>query len=71
MLTKVVNYRFQRDTVVVATVLSRYVELAIILVRVHGNKQKYAFAHGLYRTLRIPLPIIREITLRGLPLLTN
>jgi len=54
-----------------ATVLSRYVELGIIIVRTHCNKRKYAFAHGLYRSLRIPLPVMREITIKGLPLLAN
>jgi len=55
----------------IATVISRYAELCIILVRTHGNKKKYAFAHGLYRTLKIPIPIIKEITRRGTPLLVN
>ena len=55
----------------IATVLSRYVELGIIIGCTHGNKKKYAFAHGLYRSFKIPLPIVREITLKGMPLLVN
>ena len=55
----------------IATVLSRYVELAIIIVCAHRNKKRYPFAHGLYRTLKIPLPIVREITIKGMPLLVN
>ena len=54
-----------------ATVLSRYVELAIILIATHTRPREHAFAKGLYRTLRIPGKIVREITAKGLPLLAN
>lgn len=55
----------------IATVISRYAELLIVLVKTHRNKKKYPFAHGLYRTLKIPLPVVREITRKGTPLLVN
>ena len=35
----------------VATVLSRYVEMAIVLIRTHGNKEKYRFMHRFWRWL--------------------
>lgn len=54
-----------------ATVLSRYVELAIILVYTHTHTKKHPFATGLYSNLRIPAGIVHEITLRGMPLLVN
>ena len=54
-----------------ATVLSRYVEFAFIAVYTHTHAKKHPFAHGLYRTLRIPLPIVRDITRKGTPLLVN
>lgn len=54
-----------------ATVLSRYVEMAIILIYTHSHKQKHPFADGLYRSLRIPRGVVTEITLKGTPLLVN
>jgi len=54
-----------------ATVLSRYVELAIIAIYTHTHTKKHPFAKGLYRSLRIPGRVIRDITIKGLPLLAN
>ena len=54
-----------------ATVLSRYVELAIIVIVTHTRSHIYKFAKGLYRTLRIPGGIVRDITTKGMPLLAN
>lgn len=55
----------------IATVVARYVELAIILVCVHRNSEKYFYMKGLYRTLRVPVGLAWRITVRGLPLLIN
>lgn len=54
-----------------ATVLSRYVELAIIIIYTHTHTKKHPFAKGLYRSLLIPGKVIRDITVKGLPLLAN
>lgn len=54
-----------------ATVLSRYVELAIILIYTHTHIAKHPFASGLFSTLRIPGTIVREISIKGMPLLIN
>ena len=54
-----------------ATVLSRYVELALILRGTHGKKEPRAFVQGLYKSLRIPGYLTRDIIRRGLPLLVN
>lgn len=55
----------------IATVLSRYVELIFILVYTHTHGKKHPFAEGLYRSLRIPLRLTRDITTKGMPLLAN
>lgn len=55
----------------IATALSRYVEVAIILLSVHRQKERYAFAPGAYKTLRIPMELVRRIVIQGLPLLFN
>ena len=54
-----------------ATVISRFVELAIVLFGVHRRTEKYAFAKGLYRTLLVPGPLLRSVLAKGLPLLAN
>ena len=55
----------------VATVLSRYVELLIVAAWTHTNKQRHPFIDGALRTMYIPGKLVREITVRGMPLLVN
>ena len=54
-----------------ATVLSRFVELAIILVWTHCHRERCPFAVGLYRSLRVPSALFRRILVLGTPLLLN
>ena len=55
----------------IATVIARFVELAIIVVYAHKNSYKYQFIQGLYRTLRIPKSLAFNIIKKGIPLLVN
>lgn len=55
----------------VATVLSRFVELIIVVLWTHTHREKNGFAVGLYRSLYIPRRLIGQITLKGLPLMLN
>ena len=54
-----------------ATVLSRYVECAIIVVWTHRHKLQAPFIEGAYRTLRVPLTLVGDIFRKGMPLLVN
>lgn len=54
-----------------ATVLSRYVEASIVMVRLHRHSSDFPFGKGLYRSFRIPASLSRVITKKGLPLLVN
>ena len=54
-----------------ATVLSRYVELIIVAAFAHMNPDRFQFIDGIYSTLRVPLSLVRQISLKGLPLLMN
>jgi putative MATE family efflux protein len=54
-----------------ATVVSRFVELGIVVLGVHRHGDKYAFSKGLYRTLRVTGPLLRSVLTKGLPLLAN
>ncbi len=55
----------------IATVIARLVELAIIVVYTHTHTKKFRFAAGLYRSPRVPARLIREMTVKGAPLLIN
>ena len=55
----------------IATVASRFVELAIVLTITHVRSKKYIFAEGLYRTLKVPATLARDILKHGMPLLLN
>lgn len=54
-----------------ATVISRYVELAIVAGWTHLNPKKNPFIVGAYRSMRIPGKLLRGIVVKGLPLLLN
>lgn len=55
----------------IATVLSRYVETAVIMVYTHMKSHHFGFIRGAYRSLRVPKPLIISILRRGTPLLVN
>jgi Na+-driven multidrug efflux pump len=54
-----------------ATVISRYVELAILVVWTHGNHEKNPFIRHIYRSLHIPGKLLKGIIVKGMPLLMN
>ena len=54
-----------------ATVLSRYVEAAIVLCWTHLHTNINKWVRGLYSTMRIPAENVRQIFLKGTPLLIN
>ncbi len=54
-----------------ATVISRYAELLIVAGWTHLNSGKHPFIKGAYRSFHIPGPLLKQIALKGLPLLIN
>lgn len=54
-----------------ATVISRYVELTIVVLFTHLNPKKCPYAPGLYRSLHIPRTLLRKLILKGIPLMLN
>ena len=54
-----------------ATVISRYVELAIVAGWTHLHPERCPYARGLYRSCRIPGKLFRTIVIKGMPLLVN
>ncbi len=55
----------------IATVVSRWVELAVVAVCTHKNQTIFKFIHHAYRSLHIPKELVRDITLKGMPLMIN
>jgi len=55
----------------IATVISRYVEVAIIVVYAHRHTARFRFIVGLYRSLKIPRSLALTIFKKGMPLLVN
>ena len=54
-----------------ATVLSRFVELSIILIWTHRHRERNRFVVGLFRNFRVPGRLLRQIVVLGMPLLLN
>lgn len=55
----------------VATVLSRYVEAVIVVSWTHAHKEQNTYIKGLYRTMKIPVNLVKRILIKGTPLLLN
>jgi len=55
----------------IATVLSRYIELAIIVIWSHTHTKKVPFLQGVFRSLYIPLELAKRVTVKGMPMLLN
>ncbi len=55
----------------IATVISRYVELALVALWTHRNVHKNPFIEGVYYALYIPGKLFKSIVIKGMPLLVN
>ncbi len=54
-----------------ATVLSRYVQMFIVIFWTHRHTDKMIFAQGVYSSLKVPAALTGKIVLRGTPLVVN
>lgn len=54
-----------------ATVIARYVELLYLLVQSMRHTARFPFLKGLFRSARVPLPLVRRIAVTGTPLMLN
>ncbi len=55
----------------VATMISRFVELGIIVVWTHRHTTLLPFVDGLYRSLYVPRALVAQLLSKGLPLMLN
>ena len=54
-----------------ATVISRFVELAIVAGWTHLHISENPFIRGAYRSMYLPGKLLKSITIKGMPLLVN
>ena len=55
----------------IATVLSRYVELAVVAGWSHINRNKHRYFKSVYRSFKMPVRLFKDIMIKGMPLLIN
>lgn len=55
----------------IATVISRFVEAAIVMLATHRRKDRFRYIVGAYRSLKVPKSLAVEIIKKGLPLVMN
>lgn len=57
----------------IATVLARFLELAILIIWSNRNKAHdlYAFIQGAWKPTKIPLDLVKNIIIKGTPLMLN
>ena len=55
----------------IATVISRFLELAIVAGWTHLHKERHPFIRGAFRSLYIPGKLFKSVVLKGMPLLVN
>ena len=55
----------------IATVISRYVQAAIVVIWTHKHTERMPFIVGAYRSFTIPSQLTRNIIIKGTPLMVN
>lgn len=55
----------------IATVISRYVQVLIVIIWTHTHTEQMQFIVGVYRGWTIPMQLVGKISLKGAPLLIN
>ena len=55
----------------IATTISRFVELIILVIYSHTHTKECYFAKGAFKTFRIPKELIGQIAVKGLPIMAN
>lgn len=55
----------------IATTISRFVELGIVLLYAHKNTEKHPYMLGLYREFKVPGMLLWNIFVKGTPLMLN
>lgn len=55
----------------IATLISRFVEMGVVIIWTHANAAKNIFVQGVFRHFAIPKELVKQIIVKGTPLLVN
>ena len=55
----------------IATSLSRFIELAVLVIYTHTHKKKLPFIVGVFRHFRVPAALVKQVAIKGAPILAN
>jgi Na+-driven multidrug efflux pump len=55
----------------VATTMSRYIEVAVVIIWTHKHAEIHTFVHRLYSSLTLPFATAKKIFIKGMPLIVN
>ena len=55
----------------IATVISRFVECSMVIYWTHTHKERNPYIEGVYHTLYVPKGLVKQIILKGTPLMIN
>lgn len=55
----------------IATVIARLVECGILIIYSHAKKERFPFFQDVYRSLKVPAKLVKEVAKKGTPLLIN
>ncbi|MBO4863031.1 MAG: MATE family efflux transporter [Eubacterium sp.] len=55
----------------IATVISHYVEMMIVIVWAYRNRDKHTYFKGIFRTLIVPRSLVKKFFITGMPILVN
>ena len=55
----------------IATVVSRFVESGIEIIWTHTHKEKCRFIDGAFASFKVPVSLVKEIVIKGIPLAAN
>ncbi len=55
----------------VATVMARFAECLIVVCWTHRHRDRNTYIKGVYRSFRVPLSLVRQVVVKGTPLMAN
>lgn len=55
----------------IATVISRFAELMVMLIGTYRSRDYYVFFQGVFKNFAVPMHLIKEVLKRGTPLVMN
>lgn len=55
----------------IATVISRFAELGVNIIFAYRNRERFVFYNDVFKDFSIPTSLIKDITIKGLPLVLN